>query len=441
VRISSRGVRLSILSLSLAILYITYLDPLFAYLSILTSSIIAIDGIGLIARLRIAKSMRASPNKIFGRTISGSPLSWRIAIAPSLGSWAVLEDLPRWLKAEVDRGGGGIYVEILAHRRGVFRLDGLAIKIYSPLGLLYSTAVLDISIEVEVMPRAYRVLAEAIALLGSMISRGEAISRYRGGGLEYYWSRETVMGDDLRRIDWRATAKFQKIFVKEFHLEAEGFEGVIYDPRSEGEVSSDQLATIFLSAIASLARSGASFSLAILRPGHGWIVLRMLDPVSALAISIRAAMEEMRVDLWDVYELITPQPPKKILAKLSEILGSASEILEIASKELLKGAPAIARELLSNSGSWVLMISSPIIDTVWKLELISALRFSGIGSVVAVPSRPWLGARDLEEAYLIHQSYGKALEAFRRAGVSIVVGAEDLVKILPKLLPVRSKVS
>jgi hypothetical protein len=300
--------------------------------------------------------------------------------------------------------------------------------------------VLDISIVVEVMPRAYRVLAEAIALLGSMISRGEGISRYRGGGLEYYWSREAMMGDDLRRIDWRATAKFQKIFVKEFHLEVEGFEGVIYDPRSEGDVSSDQLAAIFLSAIASLAKSGAPFSLAILRPGHGWVVLRMLDPVSALAISIRAAMDEMRVDLWDVYELITPQPPKKIFAKLSEILGNASEILEIASKEPLKGALAIARELSSNPGSWILMISSPIIDTVWKLELISALRFSGIGSVVAVPSRPWLGARDLEEAYLVYQSYGKALEAFRRAGASIAVSAEDLVKRFPKLLLAGSRV-
>lgn|GEM_PF-2046590 len=440
-RVSTRGIRIIILSLALAILYMVYLDPLFAYLSILALSLIAIDGLGLTARMRVVRGMRVSPNKIFWRTISGSPLGIRITIAPSLRPWAVLEDLPRWLKAKVDRGEGEIYVEVLANRRGVYRLDGLRIKICGPLGLLYSTAVLDISIEVEVMPRAYRVLAETIALLGSMISRGDAISRYRGGVFEYYLSREAMMGDDLRHVDWRATAKFQKIFIKEFHLEAEGFQGVIYDPRSEGDVSSDQLATIFLSAVASLAKSGAPFSLAILRPGHGWIVLRNLDPVSALSISIKYAMVEMKIDLWDVYELITPQPPKKIIAKLSEILGSAMEILEIASKEPLKGAPAIARELSNNSGSWVLMISSPIIDTVWKLELISALRFSGIGLVVAVPSRPWLGARDLEEAYLIYQSYRKALEAFRRAGVSMVVDAEDLAKRLPQLFPARSRVS
>jgi len=46
-------------------------------------------------------------------------------------------------------------------------------------------------------------------------------SRFRGGGIEFSEVREYSAGDDVRRIDWNVSARYNDLFVKEFVEENE----------------------------------------------------------------------------------------------------------------------------------------------------------------------------------------------------------------------------
>ncbi len=50
---------------------------------------------------------------------------------------------------------------------------------------------------------------------------GEYRSTFRGSGMEFEEVREYVPGDEIRRIDWKVTARFQKPYVKSYREERE----------------------------------------------------------------------------------------------------------------------------------------------------------------------------------------------------------------------------
>lgn len=71
------------------------------------------------------------------------------------------------------------------------------------------------------------------------------LGRGEGRGLEYLWSREYQVRDDISFIDWKATARHQKIFVKEFLEEAYGSAKVIYDICAHGPLQVTSAQHIF----------------------------------------------------------------------------------------------------------------------------------------------------------------------------------------------------
>ena len=48
---------------------------------------------------------------------------------------------------------------------------------------------------------------------------GKYSSAFRGSGMEFEKLREYVVGDDVRNIDWKVTARMQKAFVREYREE------------------------------------------------------------------------------------------------------------------------------------------------------------------------------------------------------------------------------
>ena len=53
------------------------------------------------------------------------------------------------------------------------------------------------------------------------IESGAFNSKFRGGGIEFSEVREYVPGDDVKRIDWNVSARFNEPFVKVFEEERE----------------------------------------------------------------------------------------------------------------------------------------------------------------------------------------------------------------------------
>ena len=53
------------------------------------------------------------------------------------------------------------------------------------------------------------------------IESGAFNSKFRGGGIEFSEVREYIPGDDVKRIDWNVSARYDTLFVKEFVEENE----------------------------------------------------------------------------------------------------------------------------------------------------------------------------------------------------------------------------
>ena len=94
-------------------------------------------------------------------------------------------------------------------------------------------------------------------LVDGMVA-GNYKSKIRGRGIEFSEVREYAVGDDIRNIDWNVTARYNKLFVKEFVEERDLSVYVIFDnsasnefghEKSKKELSREIAASIIFSAM------------------------------------------------------------------------------------------------------------------------------------------------------------------------------------------------
>lgn len=76
----------------------------------------------------------------------------------------------------------------------------------------------QIELSHEYREKLRHIVIKAQRIVGS-ISQGNARSARKGMGLDFKGLRDYTVGDDLRFIDWKASARSQAIFVKEFFQE------------------------------------------------------------------------------------------------------------------------------------------------------------------------------------------------------------------------------
>lgn len=81
----------------------------------------------------------------------------------------------------------------------------------------------------ELIALRERVPRAALARTGQHGSAGPAPSMLRGRGMEYAESREYVVGDDARHIDWRLTARSGRTHTKLFQAERERLSLLVAD--------------------------------------------------------------------------------------------------------------------------------------------------------------------------------------------------------------------
>ncbi|GGH37660.1 DUF58 domain-containing protein [Microbacterium album] len=142
-------------------------------------------------RLRVvnrgARRIRATIRDAWQPTAGAQPARVRLSIPPRESRTARIALLPR--------------------RRGELRTEFVAARAAGPLGLAGRQRVLEAPAAVRVLPpfRARRHLPSRIARLREL--DGSTSVQVRGQGTEFDSLREYVRGDDVRSIDWRATAR------------------------------------------------------------------------------------------------------------------------------------------------------------------------------------------------------------------------------------------
>jgi uncharacterized protein (DUF58 family) len=151
----------------------------------------------------------------------GYPVRLRVEVDGSdRGRIDVRQALPPDLTAERPIGRGGIDTSLIAHRRGHHVLPGVATRVPGPLGLAATIRTDDTTAEVVVYPDVItaRRIARAVAT-GRFTTEAMRRGRFLGIGTEFESIREYTPDDDIRQVNWQATARMQRPMSNQYRID------------------------------------------------------------------------------------------------------------------------------------------------------------------------------------------------------------------------------
>ena len=143
---------------------------------------------------------------------------FRATLAHEMPATLVIEEPPA---IDVPANGAiAVPMPFTPMRRGRFQVGNVAIRATTRFGLLARIIRLPLSAETVVVPslaniRRFRLLA----MQHRLQDVGVRALRRRGEGRSFAGLREYVPGDDPRNIDWKSTARHQRMMLREFTIE------------------------------------------------------------------------------------------------------------------------------------------------------------------------------------------------------------------------------
>ena len=183
------------------------------------------------------------------RTAVGQEIEVRLRIVNEGGRLPSLEVFDN-LSGNLDvvKGRPHVHLELRPHEvveitytvvpqvKGEYAIGPVLMRAREPLGLRFaedisfSEAVLVVAPRMEDV-RKVRVVPRRVRAL-----MGQVRSRQIGLGLEFFSLRDYQPGDEIRHVNWKATARRDKLLTNEYEAERSGDAILILDARGESEV-------------------------------------------------------------------------------------------------------------------------------------------------------------------------------------------------------------
>jgi len=188
-----------------------------------------------------------------------------------------------------------------ARRRGVYQVGPVRLGHADLLGLYNFRRQAGEADELVVHPTPER-LPDAWVRVSSLRAMQRPRKRFRGEGTEFYGVRRYVPGDDLRRVDWKSTARRAQLTVREYER-AEALDCVVAldlaraDHRGEGDDSTLEVGVKLAASVAA----------------------QMLARGSSVGL-VAAGSED-----WSVPSSGEPRQKVRIFEALARVKGDASE--------------------------------------------------------------------------------------------------------------------
>jgi len=214
----------------------------------------------------------------------------------------------------------------------------VGIRVAGPLGLFSSKATVPFAQDYVVYPRLVRVAAAAVRLL-ALAEIGETPIDLPGVGSEYREMRSYLPGDDVRNVNWKASARRGELVVIEHMKEVGSHILLILDARAQGYDEADRLASTFLSVANSLWAAGIAFSILV----HDGAKVADFSPEEdqrkSLRSALRAAVSFTKLDASPEFlELVPARGSKETRFDLASngLLAELAEVQNLASRSTLE---------------------------------------------------------------------------------------------------------
>lgn len=118
------------------------------------------------------------------------------------------------------RGEVQLRYEITPTRRGARRLGGITVRYALPLGMLQRQERIELPADVDVYPDVHAARAlEMLRRQGREDARLGSL-RVRGGDTEFERLRPFQRGDEMRHVDWRASARRDDLIARQYQAES-----------------------------------------------------------------------------------------------------------------------------------------------------------------------------------------------------------------------------
>ena len=143
----------------------------------------------------------------------------QVAVTDDVFGTAACNDLPGKLDLPA-RGHGTVRYHVRPTKRGAHVLGDHHVRYASPLGLWIRPVSLPAATPVKVYPDVQAVRSYDLEARKDKDPAAIRTSRRRGGESEFERLREYRRGDEFRSIDWKATARRQKLISREYQLES-----------------------------------------------------------------------------------------------------------------------------------------------------------------------------------------------------------------------------
>ncbi|MDW7971545.1 MAG: DUF58 domain-containing protein [Nitrososphaerota archaeon] len=390
----SFGNFLIISSLTLALLSALFMDVLILIISIAIALIALI--LFLIGYIKINKIKSSSiiPSTIESKIIAGSNESFNLIISNKERIKLYVKHPLKFcnIKPQPCYTNEPLILEISPKLAGIYETNWLEIESHEKV-FTFSKK-LPFETKLIVLPKVFPLIVRALELAMALGKTMHEIIQIQalGRGTEYAETREYLPGDDIKRLDWKATARLQRLMVKQYHQEYGGAVNLIYDMKSAGPITKDATAAEFLRMVIALAEQNIPFTITIVN--EKLETFKFKDLKSAILTAINYALKAIEIDIGFLYELM--EPHKETLMALMSM------------EKPMKG------QLLDGD---VIAITCLLGDLTWLIDIHESMKNGKL--IVHVPFKAWLDSKSLEQAYMDYEHQAKIIKMLRKKGIIV----------------------
>ncbi|HKZ49332.1 MAG TPA: DUF58 domain-containing protein [Thermoplasmata archaeon] len=167
----------------------------------------------------------------------------------------VLEGTPHLVTRVGSGGSVTVRYRVALRAKGELALGPLVLRSREPLGLHFEEEALPLTATLVVAPKMEDVRRLRVAPRRTRTLLGQTRSRHLGPGSEFWGVREYEPGDELRAINWKASARFGRLFTNEFEGERSADAVIVLDARAEADVGPAGASTVELGVRAAVSLS------------------------------------------------------------------------------------------------------------------------------------------------------------------------------------------